>query len=173
MKNVYKLVDRAVQECMAIGIQVGYIDDVKINRRAKARWGLCSKNRFTGKYTIEISNRLLDDSVSDTATMNTVVHEVLHTVDGCMNHGALWKKYASMVNRRYGYNVKRTTSANEKGLQPCVADSTAKYTVTCEKCGRTHNYAREGKVVKILKGELWGSCRCCCGSKHLTLTENY
>lgn len=171
MKNVYALVDRAVAECVALNIPVGYIDDITVNYRAKSRWGQCRKRRATGRYVIEINAELLRDDVDDMATMDTVVHEVLHTCEGCMNHGTLWKRYANMVNRAYGYNIKRTTSAEAKGLESRT--KTAKYVVTCDGCGHKYGFARETKTIKIIRGNIGGTCRCSCGCTHFTVAENY
>ena len=90
MKNARKLVERAVAECEAVGIKTGNIMNVLVNSRA-SRWGRCTKRGSF--YTIELSVELLRDDVSDSATMDTVVHEVLHTCEGCMNHKALWKTF--------------------------------------------------------------------------------
>lgn len=171
MKNVKELVERAIEECEAVGIPIGCIVSVKVNSRAKSRWGRCKKISYYS-YEIEISSRLLGDDVSDKATMNTVVHEVLHTCADCMNHGALWKKYANIMNRNYGYNIKRCTSCDEKGIERTPSQEEYRFVIKCEKCGHKYYYKREGKVVKLLTryGKNSG-CACgVCGSKNLELS---
>ena len=165
MKNVYELLNRAVIQCEAIGIPTGYIEDITVNYRALKRWGQCMKQH--GRYYISISNRLLADDVPDEWAMNTIVHEVLHTVDGCMNHGALWKRYANMMNRRYGYNVKRTSSYPELENN-AYGRSRYKYAVTCNNCGTEWKFTKKTKSIKIIRGEIpWGYCQCpICRAKH-------
>ena len=52
---------------------------------------------------------------------NTIIHELLHTCVGCMNHKAKWKFYADKVNRAYGYDdIKRTSTADEKGVKEVI-----------------------------------------------------
>lgn len=70
-----------------------------------------------GSYTINISCRLLEESVPREILKQTVLHEILHTCKNCMNHKTEWKEVANQVNRAYGYNIKRCTSAEELGLQ--------------------------------------------------------
>lgn len=118
MKNVdyLKSVEKEC-ETMAIeaNIEIGIISNIKINSRAKRRWGLCTK-LADGTFSIEISDQLLKDDVEEDALMNTVMHEILHTVDRCMNHGKKWKECAKIINRTYGMNIKRCTSAEEKRI---------------------------------------------------------
>lgn len=40
----------------------------------------------------------------------TIVHELLHTCEGCFNHGAKWKYYAEVMNNKYGYQITRIYS---------------------------------------------------------------
>ena len=63
----------------------------------------------------------------------TVMHEILHTCEGCMNHGQTWKNLADKVNRAYGYNIKRATSAEEKGIDP-VVEKVIRYRFVCHGC---------------------------------------
>ena len=148
-----------IHECevMAIEakIQPGRISNIKINTRAKKRWGLCSY-LSDGTYEIQISNSLLADDVSEEALMNTAMHEVLHTVKGCMNHKRKWKTCADIVNRKYGLNVKTTTSAEEKNI--AIVDSEYKYIVQCAHCGHKYKYIRLSKCVKNPKRFRCGYC---------------
>ena len=145
LSDVYKLAEEYEEMCERIGIDVGEISNYKINSRAKKRWGQCSKNP-NGTFTIEISNLLLQDDVKDMALENTLMHEILHTVDGCFNHGAKWKMCADMVNNAYGFNVKRCTSSQEKGI--VIERPATHYVLRCKKCGYKWNYSRMSKTVK-------------------------
>ena len=109
MKDLKKLANECMAELDAIGVQYGNVISWQINTRVKNRWGQC---RYIGggRYSINITNRLLDDNLPDEAAKETIIHELLHSVDGCMNHGPNWKRVADKVNRAYHYNIKRTTS---------------------------------------------------------------
>lgn len=53
---------------------------------------------------------------SKRSIMNTILHELLHTIPGCShdNGGELWLKYANEVNSRFGYNL---SVRNNKDMQ--------------------------------------------------------
>lgn len=144
MKDLCAIFTECINDVEAAGITPGNIVNISINTRAKKRWG-CAKQ--VGKfYKIEISDRLLQDEVDDKATKNTIVHEILHTVDGCMNHGENWKAVADKMNRTYPdvYNIKRTTSSEEKGIAPSPVRPD-RWELTCQSCGHTWRYKRAPK----------------------------
>lgn len=39
------------------------------------------------------------------ALTNIMMHELIHTVDGCFNHGPEWKKWITMLNDKHGYLI--------------------------------------------------------------------
>ena len=39
------------------------------------------------------------DEIDDNATKTTIIHEILHSCEKCMNHGPEWKKLAELVNK--------------------------------------------------------------------------
>lgn len=145
MKNLYKLFNECTKEVKDAGIKYGNIVSISINSRAKRRWGQAKKKNEG--YYINISERLLQDDISDTATKDTIIHEILHTCDGCMNHGDEWQKMANIINSRYPqYHISRCTSYADKGLQ--ITTNDYKYNVICRECGSTWNYNRAGKVIQ-------------------------
>ena len=146
MKNIEYLkkeLETCKQMAAESNIQIGKIYDIKINTRAKKRWGQCSY--FSDGFIIEISSSLLQDNVSENALIDTLMHEVLHTVDGCMNHGKKWKECARIINSRYGLNIKTTTSAAEKKIEETEE---YKYILACPKCGYQWKYMRMSRCVK-------------------------
>lgn len=149
MKKDLDYLKDVVKECeiMAIeaNISIGIISNIKINTRAKQTWGLC-RMLPDNSFEIEISSRLLEDNVEEDALINTVVHEILHTVDGCMNHGKKWKEYAKIINEKYGLNVKRCTSSEEKHIEKSIDEFN--YILACPKCGYQWKYIRMTKAVK-------------------------
>lgn len=137
MKDVEKLFDEAlaiVRESIN-GVEIYPIKrPITINKRA-SRWGCCKHRRGQDERTIEIASSLLDDSVPDDSTMNTLIHEILHACKDCYGHTGLWLKYANTINSKHPqYNIKRTTSAEEVGVNPL----SYKYAIRCVKCGKVH-----------------------------------
>lgn len=90
MKDLMKLVGECQRDLHSIGIQCGNIRNWTVNTRAKARWGLCTKVSRE-LFDIQIATALLQDEVDDQAAKDTIVHELLHTIPGCYNHGGRWK----------------------------------------------------------------------------------
>lgn len=160
MRNLYKYTTECINELNAIGIYPNKISNLEVNTRAKHRWGQCSLK--SGKYTISISATLLDESAPIKSLKNTIFHELLHACDNCMNHGALWQKYADMVNKAYGYSISRCTSSADMGVK-LAKESDYHYIITCQKCNTTWKYMRNCKVVQSCKN---GRAKCSCGSKN-------
>lgn len=165
MKNVLNVYYDCRKICIDLNIPIADCIRVKVNSRAKKRWGLCTLE-CQDEYVIEISNRLLDDSISEEATFNTMIHELLHTCPNCMNHGKEWKKWADVINRNTKYNIKRTTSCAEKGIES--VSRFPKYTVTCDICNAEWHYNRAGNVIQNLN-----RCKCpYCNKRSLSYVQN-
>ena len=166
MKNLYEAYSKCRAICFSLDIPIADSIKVEVNTRAKKRWGLCTNNG-NGTYTIQIAERLLQDDVSEEATFNTLIHEMLHTCPNCMNHGEHWHHWANEINYAYPqYNIKRTSSCEEKGIES--TDSLAKYIITCNKCNHHWYYMRNCGVVKRVK-----RCKCpYCMDYTLSLTTN-
>lgn len=134
----------------AIGIKYGNIVSVVVNTRAKSRWGQC-KSIGGNRYTINISASLLADDAPQIGLEETLMHELAHSVKGCMNHKANWKAVVDRINRAYGYHIKRTNSAEDKGFtdeQIEVRQSVKRYACSCAKCGYTIYRERLSDFVK-------------------------
>ena len=127
-----KLLERVIAQARAIKIPVSdrVCPRVRLNRRAKTRFGCCV--RQGGTYIIELSARLAGEGSED-AVMQVLAHEVLHTCYGCSNHGARWKGYARRMNAAYGYSISRTDRFEDLGLED---DRPARYWVVCTRCAR-------------------------------------
>lgn len=156
MLNANELLKEGIEQVESMGIEVGRINPIMdINTRAKTRFGRCRKvpNK---QYDFEIQiNALLLNGDKDKA-MNTVVHEILHTCKGCMNHGSLWKQYASIMNRAFGYDISRTSSYEERGLER----PKSKYTIKCDGCGQETGRDKRSKLITHIH-----HYRCKCGGK--------
>lgn len=149
MKDLNRLVEECKAEVDAVGIEIGNIYKVSVNNRAIKRWGRCRRSPY-GTYEIEISYRLMGDDVDDKATKTTIIHELLHTVRGGNGHTGEWKRCANLMNKTYGYDIKRTTSCDEKGVAEVVSTinrNGPKYRILCENCGKVHYYYKRSKAV--------------------------
>ena len=122
----------AIAQARAVKIPVSREIDphVRLNHRARTRFGCCI--RSDGQYTIELAAQLAEQG-TETAVLQVLAHEVLHTCYGCSNHGARWKGYAQRMNGAYGYHIQRTDNYTALGIKD---HRPARYYVVCAKCGR-------------------------------------
>jgi predicted SprT family Zn-dependent metalloprotease len=164
MKDLMEMFNYGMEVVEACGIETGIITDVSINTRAKKRFGQCRYNHATGTYSINIARFILDDDIEDKAVMETIIHEILHTVSGCMNHGKKWKSLGKIVEREFGYKITTTDSyakfSNRLAEERKVERNTKKhnYVFRCEDCGQTIYRERMSKFVQYYKHYRCGKC---------------
>lgn len=145
MKDVRSAFRRAMLVVNDCGVEAGIITGVTVNNRLTRCWGKCW-HKYDGTHRIEISGRLMSEELDDLALMTTMIHEILHTVKGCNNHGVNWKNAAGKIMAKYPeYNITRCTSSEEKGIDVM---ETYKYVLKCTKCGALHGSTRMSKSVK-------------------------
>ena len=133
LEKIYK---ECKQELKSIGIKiddeekVGKIE-IGLSRRSKKRYGVCKqeepdvKTKYVekkgknlivkyGKYKknkIEISKWVME--LNEDIIKNTVMHELIHCMPMCNNHGKEFKLYAEYINQKLGYNIKTTGNKKE------------------------------------------------------------
>ena len=127
------------------------------------------------KYRISL-NRVYAETVSHDDLMNTLVHEVLHTLPHGMKHTGEWKQYAERIHAYNGMMIQRIHPMSESisfynaAIEAQKAARGAlKYIVVCPNCGKLRTFERRSKVVaSIQKSE--NRYRCVhCQSKDLKI----
>lgn len=153
-----------VKECKneldEIGIYYGTVLEYKINTRAKRKWGDC-KRINDDSFVISISEELLSKGTKR-GIKQTIMHELLHTIDGCFNHQQKWKMIADYVNKKCNYDIQRTNTAEELGLSEEEKLNKSKYIFKCEKCGQTVYRTRKSKFTENYK-KYFCANNCCYG----------
>lgn len=158
MRDLNIILKQCEDELDSLGIHYGNVVSIKSNNRFKSKWGIC-KMKTGGNYVIEISNTLLNYG-SEKGIKQTVMHELLHTCCYLDGHKDKWKMYANRVNCELGYNIKRTNSAKELGIdREVIEKNNYKYILKCASCGNSIGFARKGKVVKYPQYYRCGCCR--------------
>ncbi|MBP3503351.1 MAG: SprT-like domain-containing protein [Clostridia bacterium] len=71
----------------------------KIGRKYYVRYAIFKK------HTIEISKWVMD--LNNDIIKNTIMHEIIHCLPNCNNHGEEFKKYAQYINSKLNYNISR------------------------------------------------------------------
>lgn len=178
MKDLKRLAIQCEEELEAIGIRCGTVRSWSVNTRAKSRWGQC-RQISPRVFDIDISERLLRDDVDEIAVKTTIIHELLHTVEGCLGHRGKWKDLAKSVGKEYPqYHIKRTSSCEEKGIlqeeapegnttgedtirKNMIQKNTmlqARYRITCMVCGARAYRQRAGRLVQRPEDFRCGRC---------------
>lgn len=165
MKDLMYYVDYAymiLKEC-----NIPYSNYITFNtpKQWKSKWGNCHRGydyvlrRYT--YDITLNKILLEETTSEDALMNTLLHEIIHTCDGAFKHTGNFKVYANRVNSKFGYHIKRCTSSEEKGIEE--PKPIYKYTIECEYCHRKWNYQKRSKIVTAVLKDGGEEYKCPCG----------
>lgn len=158
MNDANALLAFVTDKALSLGIPVSrFIDpEVRINSRAKKRFGCCK--RTSSGYIIEISERLL--SSDEKTCLETLAHEVIHTCRGCQNHQKKWKEYAALLGEALGLDIERTGSPDKLGLSLEELEKEARYALICEGCGLIIKRTRRSRLIEHPE-----HYRCRCGGR--------
>lgn len=159
LESLYK---ECICELKSIGIEIldtekiGTID-IRIAQRNAKRYGCCKNekpdtNCYTitrkGRYRvkkyeifkehhIEISKWVME--LDDKIIKNTIMHEIIHCLPYCNNHGKEFKKYANYINEKLEYDISRVGNKKEDYKQSNLdyqdESKKYKYKILCKKCG--------------------------------------
>lgn len=177
-EKLNKLFNECMEELKSINLdfdeeKIGKID-ISFTKRKTKRYGCCKqeepdkttayrKNRTIyykqyHKHHIEISKWLMD--LNDDIIKNTIMHELIHCLPNCNNHGKYFKYYAQIINKQLGYNISRLGNKQEdyrkSNLEFKFDKPSYKYKVICEKCGLI--YYRQRLVKNFIKKYRCGKC---------------
>lgn len=156
-EKLNELLKKAISEVKDAEIEVLSEKIIPNIRIAKARsfYGICKKK--PEGLEISISKYHLSNSLE--SVYQTIVHEVLHTVDGCMNHGTKWKVMANRMNKKYGYSISRLgTAKSGVKLDAPPKKVVYKYIIVCQNCGHTYKRQRKSKLTDNLNRYRCGKC---------------
>lgn len=133
-----------------------------INSRAKSRYGQCRRiHSWDNEFEIQVSDMVLDKEVPIKSLETVILHELLHTVEGCMNHGAKWKMLANKINKAYGYEIERTSNREKLGIKEPRKPRVVNYKLECNCCGQVITRTRKSDLIQ---NYLLYNCGRCNGS---------
>lgn len=165
MRNLEKYGKMCIENLNAIGIYPNKIESFTVNTRAKRRWGQTRKK--DGKYYININAELLNENASENGLIETIMHELLHCVDGCMNHGKKWQELAEIASDCYNVDITRCSNDEKKlGVEYAneyrtkMSQDKKLYKIKCSECGCETSRMCYRKPKWYSKIELY---RCKCG----------
>lgn len=148
--------------------------DISFAKRKNKRYGCCKQEdpdkttayrerrtihyRKYNKHHIEISRWLIN--LNDDIIKNTIIHELIHCLPDCNNHGKEFKKHSKMINEKLGYNISRLGNKKEdyeKSNIEFKEEINYKYVIICEKCGL--KYYRQRMEKNFIKKFRCGKCK--------------
>ena len=159
-QKLNKLYLECVDELKKIGIdilnekQYGKIT-ISISKRNNKRYGCCKqeepdkkskivtkvgrrkviKYEKFNKHKIEISLWVME--LEDNLIKNTIMHELIHCMPYCNNHGEEFKKYANLINVNLGYEISRVGNKKEDFKKSNIEYDDKicyKYKIICKHC---------------------------------------
>ena len=172
-----KLYKECLEELKSINIinfdEIGEID-ISFAKRKTKRYGCCKQEepdkstayrekriihyRKYNKHHIEISKWLMD--LNEDIIKNTIIHEIIHCLPDCNNHGKEFKKYSKLINEKLGYNITRLGNKKEdyeKSKLEFNENQKIKYVIACENCGLI--YYRQRMAKNFTKKYRCGKCK--------------
>ena len=182
-EKLNRLYLECIKELNMVGIDIldekyyGKID-VSIAKRNNKRYGCCRQeepdNRYKvitkrgrrkiiryerfNKHHIEISKWVLE--LEDNIIKNTIIHELIHCIPYCNNHGSEFKKYAKLINNIYGYDISRVGDKKkdyEKSNLEYSEGQKYNYKVVCKGCDQEFYRQRINK--DFTKKYVCGKCK--------------
>lgn len=158
MKNYMEMYHKALEILDDLNIEYGNIVEVKLNYRAKNRFGQCRRNNVYNTYELNFNHLIFADEADDDAIMNVLIHEILHTCEGGMTHKGEWKRLANIVNANTKYNITRCTSYESLGIENPIKDKKHNYVFVCEDCGQVIVRERASKFTRNYHNYRCGKC---------------
>lgn len=178
-KKLEELYLECIKELKSIGFEfLNKEINIQISKRNNKRYGCCKpekpyesykkiekkgfryiiKYENYQKYTIEISPWVME--LKEEIIKNTIIHELIHCMPYCTNHGKEFKQYAKIVNEKLGYNITRTGNKQEDYQKSNIeyeAKNDYKYKIQCKKCGQI--YYRKRLKKSFTKKYRCGKCK--------------
>ncbi len=170
-EKLEKLYQECLQELEKVEIKiqnneaVGQVQ-IAISKRNNKRYGVCKqqepdqstkyiqkigrrkiiKYQKYNKHLIEISPWVmqLDDSI----IKNTIMHELIHCLPNCSDHGKIFKQYAKYINTSLGYDIARVGNKEQDYKKSNVEYDEKrqyKYKIECKNCKQTFYRQRFNK----------------------------
>ena len=124
-------------------------ETIKICNRASA-WAYVRKKN--GKFYLNVSKlfeTMTDEDKFNVRLVGTMIHEIIHTQNGCFDHKSGFKRLASQVNTVYPqYEIQRCNSSKDWGANKYSMNKNV-WTLKCNMCGKEYNWLRKPKYLEV------------------------
>ena len=159
-----------VNDCIS-DFEEPIINEIRISH-SRSFWGNITNlghNRFLLKVS-DVFSELKDDEKSRNRFTSMLVHELLHTVRGCMNHGRKWKSLASIINHYYPeLKIQRGTPMADFGIKKKTP--TYNFQVICHNCGYSYMRQRKSETTNPYFLNTFCSCGNCGGRNEFEVKQ--
>lgn len=174
LKDFEKLYKEVKQDLCAYGYS--QIEEVKhilsLDLRGYRTLGKCKKNKVNASVATIYLNKAYADSTTIQKIKNTIMHELIHSIKGCLGHTGKWKDIAQMVTYKSQrkYEIERLTITclefKDTAQREQGPKAMGKYIVTCDTCGNTWKYQKRTKVIQAIERNKGKGYKCpkCKGS---------
>ena len=181
-QKLNKLFSECINELNKIGINIldkekyGKIE-ISIAKRNNKRYGCCKQENPDKNYKsiiktgrkkviryekfnshhIEISKWVM--GLEDNIIKNTIIHELIHCIPYCNNHGVEFKKYANIINNNYHYNISRVGDKKkdfENSNVEFIETKKYNYKIICKGCNQ--EFYRQRLVKNFIKKYRCAKC---------------
>lgn len=168
----YKVLNEMFTETKNTLFNVGYkeVYDNKYNIQIKvigsgklAICQFCGRDFYNNSklFNIIFNSNYLAFSTTD-KIKNTMMHEMIHSLDGCMSHTGRWKEIATRISYLMPqYQITRSSDHGNEYYKN-VIEKQYKYEIECKKCHSKWKYQRMTKTIQACSK---GNATCSCGSK--------
>ena len=163
-EDLCRLYNECIKELQDININIinnsiiGNID-IKIAKRESKRYGCCRQEEPDIRYYhiekrgrrnykvydvfkrhhIEVCKWVM--KLDKKIIKNTIMHELIHCLPNCNNHGKEFKKYAKYINENLGYNIStlgnKEDDFKKSNLEYVEDNIKYNYLITCKNCKQT------------------------------------
>lgn len=126
-----------------------YIYKIEYKPNSKSYWAKIGRNskKHPG-YFLRIGGLfqlIPNEELARIRFQSTIIHELIHTIPGCMNHGSKFQRICYLVNKKYPqYKLQTATGAEDFGIQ--LDEPIPKYKIICKCCGKEYLYQRKPKL---------------------------
>ena len=189
-QKLNSLYSECVKELNGIGIdilneeKIGKIN-INLSKRKNNRYGCCKQenpdkqSRYIenhkikyakyNSHNIEISNWVMQ--LNNDIIKNTIIHELIHCIPFCNNHGKNFKQYAKYINEKLGYDISRLGNREEdykkSNVEYNIEKRKDRYKIKCEECGQV--FFRQRIAKNFTRKYRCGKCN---GKLKVTEIEN-
>ena len=168
MKLTEKLIEQYIEDAKVIISRCysSFVPPIIVKitiSRARSYWAQI-KHVHDNYYELRVSNvfnEISDEHLFHKRLMSCMIHELIHTMPSCWNHGKVFKKMAALINRYYPeFDVQTGTVGEAFGIQDDAL--VIRYIVKCANCGAESKYQRKPKIWQYInkKNSPYSCCRC-------------